>query len=302
MTFQDPRRARFLQEMGVGPLWRLRDQPEAAAPARMVVEPVEPVEPVEAVAAPRPQMAPPLVPATDDMAWDDAVPSWVSEAAPVGLDELWPEHAQSAVDAGKPAPGDVARMDWEALQAAVAACTRCRLCEGRTHTVFGAGERGARWLFVGEGPGNNEDLQGEPFVGPAGNLLDNMLAAMGLRRGENAYIANVVKCRPTGEDGHDRPPMQDEIAACLPYLERQIALIGPSVIVALGKSAAQALLQVGVDTPLMDLRGRVHRHGDVPLVVTYHPAYLLRKPVEKGGAWRDLCLAMATHDYPASAR
>ncbi len=187
------------------------------------------------------------------------------------------------------------------MQDAVATCTKCRLCEGRTRTVFGTGDRQARWLFVGEGPGYNEDLQGEPFVGPAGKLLDNMLLAMGLRRGENAYIANVVKCRPTGDNGRDRPPAPDESAACLPYLERQIALIRPDVIVALGKSAALALLQADPDTSVAQLRGRVHRHAGVPLVVTYHPAYLLRSLEDKAKAWRDLCLAMSTHAAVASA-
>jgi DNA polymerase len=193
-------------------------------------------------------------------------------------------------------------MDWQTLESAVSICTKCRLCEGRTRTVFGTGDRRAKWLFVGEGPGYNEDLQGEPFVGPAGKLLDSMLAAMGLRRGENAYIANVVKCRPTGDNGRDRPPAPDEAAACLPYLKRQIALIQPDVIVALGKSAALALLGASPDTPVARLRGQVHRYADVPLVVTYHPAYLLRSPEDKGKAWRDLCLAMASHADAAASR
>ncbi|HJV50137.1 MAG TPA: uracil-DNA glycosylase, partial [Noviherbaspirillum sp.] len=141
----------------------------------------------------------------------------------------------------------------------------------------------------------NEDLRGEPFVGPAGKLLDNMLLAMGLRRGENAYIANIVKCRPTDDSGRDRPPAPDEAAACMPYLRRQIELIQPTVIVALGKTAALSLLGLDPDTPVSKLRGSVHRYAERPLIVTYHPAYLLRSLPDKKKAWADLCLAMSTY-------
>lgn len=190
---------------------------------------------------------------------------------------------------------DVAHMDWSALRAAVAGCTKCDLCQGRTQTVFGTGDVKAKWLFVGEGPGRNEDLQGEPFVGPAGKLLDNMLLAMGLKRGINVYIANIVKCRPTGPDGRDRPPTSEESAACMPYLQRQIALIQPTVIVALGKTAAVTLLGMDETASVGQLRGKVHQFAGLPLVVTYHPAYLLRKLEDKGKTWRDLCLAMSTY-------
>jgi uracil-DNA glycosylase family 4 len=190
---------------------------------------------------------------------------------------------------------DVAHMDWTQLKAAVAGCTKCDLCHGRTQTVFGIGDVKAKWLFVGEGPGRNEDLQGEPFVGPAGKLLDNMLLAMGLRRGINVYIANIVKCRPTGADGRDRPPTPQESATCMPYLERQIALIQPTVIVALGKTAAVSLLGMDENTSVGQLRGKVHQFSNLPLVVTYHPAYLLRKLEDKSKTWRDLCLAMSTY-------
>jgi DNA polymerase len=161
--------------------------------------------------------------------------------------------------------------------------------------VFGVGDEQAKWLFVGEGPGRNEDLQGEPFIGQAGKLLDNMLLAMGLRRDDNAYIANIVKCRPTDGTGRDRPPTPQEVAACLPYLERQIALIQPKVIVALGKTAALSLLGLDSETPVSRLRGTVHRYADRPLIVTYHPAYLLRNMADKKKAWADLCLAMSTY-------
>lgn len=189
-------------------------------------------------------------------------------------------------------PADhVSEMPWDALQSEVASCVACGLCKGRTKTVFGTGDIAATWLFVGEGPGYNENLQGEPFVGAAGQLLDNMLRALGVQRGDRAYIANVVKCRPTDSAGKDRPPTPAEIQACLPYLQRQIALIQPKVIVALGKTAAIALLGADPETPVSQLRGKEHQLNGVPMIVTYHPAYLLRKPAEKNKAWRDLCLA-----------
>lgn len=184
-------------------------------------------------------------------------------------------------------------MDWDMLEESIRQCTRCGLCQGRTHAVPGIGDRKARWLFVGEGPGRQEDVQGEPFVGPAGKLLDNMLRTLGLARGANTYIANIVKCRPVGADGRDRPPAADEVAACLPYLARQIDLIQPDIIVALGKTAAVSLLGLPADTSLASLRGNAHSHAGRPLVVTYHPAYLLRQPADKAKSWRDLCLAMS---------
>jgi DNA polymerase len=194
-----------------------------------------------------------------------------------------------------PAIEDVASMDWEQLKATVAPCTRCGLCQTRTQAVFGVGDPQAKWLFVGEGPGRNEDAQGQPFVGPAGKLLDNMMVAMGLARGHDTYIANVVKCRPIDDNRRDRAPQPEEANACMPYLARQIALINPQVIVALGKTAALSLLQLDAATPVGKLRGIVHRYADRPLIVTYHPAYLLRTPADKGKVWADLCLAMQTY-------
>jgi uracil-DNA glycosylase len=204
------------------------------------------------------------------------------------------ESASSAV-VHIPAANSPAAMDWQQLQKAVAGCTACGLCHGRKNTVFGVGDSKAKWLFIGEGPGRNEDIQGEPFVGPAGKLLDNILLAMGLKRGENAYIANIVKCRPTDGTGRDRPPAAEEVAACLPYLQRQIELIQPTILVALGKTAALSLLGLDPATPVSKLRGTVHRYADRPLVVTYHPAYLLRQLADKGKVWSDLCLAMSTY-------
>jgi DNA polymerase len=182
----------------------------------------------------------------------------------------------------------IAALDWSAFDADVDACTACELCRARKRSVPGVGDRNADWLFVGEAPGADEDEQGEPFVGQAGRLLDNMLAALGLARSRNVYIANVLKCRPP----NNRTPEPGEVAACQPYLDRQIALIRPRLIVALGKSAATALL--GREATIAGLRGRVHDYAGVALVVTYHPAYLLRTLQDKAKAWEDLVLARRT--------
>jgi len=176
-------------------------------------------------------------------------------------------------------------MDWKTLRETVRACTACGLCRQRKQAVFGVGDEAASWLFVGEGPGADEDEQGDPFVGQAGRLLDSMLGALGMRRGADVYIANVVKCRPPG----NRTPTPEESAACAPYLDRQIDLLAPRLIVALGKTAAVRLLNT--EASLASLRGRVHRYRDIPVVVTYHPAYLLRSLPEKSKAWEDLVFA-----------
>ena len=183
---------------------------------------------------------------------------------------------------------NVALMDWDALKEAARSCGACALCKQRKQAVFGVGNESAPWLFVGEGPGADEDEQGEPFVGQAGKLLDSMLAAIGIARGRDAYIANVVKCRPPG----NRTPTAAEAAACAPYLDRQIELIQPRLIVALGKTAAIRLL--GTEASLASLRGKVHDYKGTPLVVTYHPAYLLRSLPEKAKAWEDLLFARKT--------
>ena len=183
---------------------------------------------------------------------------------------------------------DIASLDWPALRETVAACRACALCKQRKQAVFGVGNESAPWLFVGEGPGADEDEQGEPFVGQAGKLLDSMMAALGIRRGREAYIANVVKCRPPG----NRTPTPQEMAACAPYLDRQMDLIAPKLIVALGKTAAMRLLNT--DASLGSLRGQVHRYRGTPLVVTYHPAYLLRNLPDKAKAWEDLLFARRT--------
>jgi uracil-DNA glycosylase family 4 len=177
---------------------------------------------------------------------------------------------------------------WDELRKLAAACTACGLCRQRKQAVFGVGNESAPWLFVGEGPGADEDEQGEPFVGQAGRLLDSMLAAIGCERGREVYIANVVKCRPPG----NRVPTAEEGAACAPFLDRQIDLIRPKLIVALGKTAAVRLL--ATEASVASLRGKVHRYRDIPVVVTYHPAYLLRTLPEKAKAWEDLLFARRT--------
>jgi len=179
----------------------------------------------------------------------------------------------------------IMRMDWQELQNAVAHCPACNLGETRTKTVFGVGDPQAEWLFIGEAPGAEEDRSGEPFVGQAGKLLDNMLAAIKLKRGENVYIANVLKCRPPD----NRDPHGEEVMQCNPFLKRQVELIKPKLIVALGKFAAQSLLEC--DSTIAALRGKQHDYHGVPVIVTYHPAYLLRNMADKAKAWEDLCYA-----------
>ncbi len=215
-------------------------------------------------------------------------------SAPVA-DSPAPAPRPPAVATGDDRPAQIARLDWPALREHVAACRACGLCEGRRQTVFGVGGTQAQWLVVGEAPGEQEDRLGEPFVGPAGKLLDQMLAALGLTRDEaepdparQAYIANTLKCRPP----NNRNPAPDELVQCEPYLIRQIELLQPRIILAMGRFAVQALLRS--DEAIGRLRGRVHRYQGVPLVVTYHPAYLLRNLTDKARAWEDLCLAAAT--------
>ena len=309
--------ARLLEEIGVGPLW-LRRQLVGVEPVQELIaaEPVVANSSASTVTEVAPQQSTVSLPATLP-SQVPAAPVVVARAAPpVSADDLppWLTEMDDAdmLPAGfipddeddGPAPirinPAIASMDWPVLKETVAACQQCNLCRGRKKTAFGVGDEKAKWLFIGEGPGRNEDLQGEPFVGAAGKLLDNMLAAMGLKRGENAYIANIVKCRPTDENGRDRPPSPEEVAACLPYLQRQIALIQPTVLVALGKTAALSLLGLDPATPVAKLRGTVHRYQDLPLVVTYHPAYLLRQLGDKSKAWSDLCLAMTTYAHTTS--
>ena len=203
---------------------------------------------------------------------------------PTGKSELPdPTQDQSVVGIEEPAESGVKWSTLAEIGTAVLSCNRCRLSENRTNGVPGEGHGQADWMFIGEGPGQNEDLQGRPFVGRAGQLLDAMIKALGMNR-EDVFIANVVKCRPPG----NRDPKPDEVSACIGYLNAQIDLIKPRVIVVLGRIAAQALLQS--TEPLARLRGKTHYFSDqqIPMVVTYHPAYLLRSPEQKAKAWDDL--------------
>ncbi len=259
----------ILQELGLWPQWRRRDAPVADASA---------------------------------LVSDDA-----SASAPVGaLPAAGAEPARAAARVTMTTPSAalpldqriaaVAAMDWSQLKDSVAACTACPLHNARDKTVFGVGDENADWLFVGEGPGADDDLNGEPFVGQAGRLLDNMLAAMKLRRGQNVYIANVVKCRPP----NNRNPEAAEVAQCEPYLHRQIEMIRPRLIIALGQVAAVNLLKR--EASISSLRGKIHDYRGIPMIVTYHPAYLLRTLPDKAHAWQDLCFAMETMQGLQSAQ
>jgi len=244
----------MLQEIGIR-LW-----------APVAAEPAKPIAGVEAPKVPTPMRA--------------AVAPTPTPLAAVPADE------RSAA---------IATMAWPVLRDAVAACTACDLCQSRRQTVFGVGHPNAHWLIVGEAPGEQEDLKGEPFVGPAGHLLDNMLRALNLTREEapperQVYITNTLKCRPP----RNRNPEPEELARCEPFLLRQIELIRPRLILAMGRFAVHSLLQS--NEPIGKLRGRVHRYQGVPLVVTYHPAYLLRNLADKSRAWDDLCLAAQVAD------
>ncbi|CAB3663392.1 hypothetical protein LMG22037_01579 [Paraburkholderia phenoliruptrix] len=244
---------------------------------------------------PEPQRASSL-PAVASRAPHVAEPPAMSEPSSFGappddgfawFDDL-PLHPPGEAHAAVPALPAIHTLDWDALSERVANCERCRLCEKRTQAVFGVGNRNADWMLIGEAPGENEDRVGEPFVGQAGKLLDNMLRSLALARGANVYIANVIKCRPPG----NRNPEPDEVARCEPYLQRQVELVKPKLIVALGRFAAQSLLKT--DASISSLRGRVHQYEGVPVIVTYHPAYLLRSLPDKAKAWADLCLARDT--------
>jgi len=288
----DDRRLAMLREMGV-PFW----QPLARTDA------MEPAELQQLPAAPSPEPSRSLPPAALPAAAPPAPrvapapqPGPAATVAPAA--SAVPAAALSALSLSA---ADLSTLDWPALREAVAGCRACGLCEKRRQTVFGVGHPRAHWMVVGEAPGEQEDLRGEPFVGPAGRLLDQMLAALGLTRAEAAaegapvltperqvYIANTLKCRPPG----NRNPEPAELAKCEPFLVRQIELVQPQVILAMGRFAVQALLRT--DEPIGRLRGRVHRYQGVPLIVTYHPAYLLRNLLDKAKAWDDLCLAMET--------
>ncbi|MFM0740976.1 uracil-DNA glycosylase family protein [Paraburkholderia xenovorans] len=260
------------------PSEQVRTRPSTQAPIAEPSRAEQPTSRQPRVAEPPLSDAQPAQPAShdDDFAWFDDLPSHPPTKAP----------AESRAET--PQLPSLQTLGWDALGERVANCRLCRLCEKRTNTVFGVGDREADWMLIGEAPGENEDRLGEPFVGQAGKLLDNMLRSLTLARDANVYIANVIKCRPPG----NRNPEPDEVARCEPYLQRQVSLVKPKLIVALGRFAAQSLLKT--ESSISSLRGRVHEYEGVPVIVTYHPAYLLRSLPDKAKAWADLCLARDT--------
>lgn len=308
MSWTERQRA-MLREIGIPPFWPVPAEPADAPPMQAAVpqsaEPDQPMRRIAAVAEEAIQRA------AGSAAPADAAAPFAQAGGPLSGSSSGQPSARAA---GRPAPATPARspagspgappievtlgprpvgietMAWPALREAVASCQACSLCQGRTQPVFGVGNEQAQWMIVGEAPGEQEDKQGEPFVGRAGQLLDRMLAALELTRAEaestrQVFIANVLKCRPPA----NRNPQPQEVAQCEPYLQRQIALVQPKVILAMGRFAVQSLLKS--TEPIGKLRGRVHEVAGVPVIVTYHPAYLLRSPADKALAWDDLCLA-----------
>ncbi|MDD3354894.1 uracil-DNA glycosylase [Zoogloea sp.] len=275
------RRDAILREMGLAPLWRLR----AVRGAEEGVVAQAPLVPEQTPNSPGQQQdaQAPLAPGTTD-----AFVSPQHEPALRPVAQLTPASLLETATAAVRTSGDVAGLGWEALEARIHSCSACDLCKRRKRAVPGVGDRQADWLFVGEAPGAEEDERGEPFVGQAGRLLDNMLASIDLRRGQDVYIANAVKCRPP----NNRTPESAELTACFPYLQRQIQMIRPRLIVALGRPAAQALLSQEVK--IAAARGRLFDYSGIPIVVTYHPAYLLRNLQDKAKVWEDLCFARRT--------
>lgn len=235
-------------------------------------------QPLEPLAPPEPEHAAPAMPPAVRLQPTPAVRS--PDPAPVPV-----VRAPVAVPAASGAAPAIELMEWDALAQTVTACRACRLCDGRREPVLGVGDAQADWLIVGEPPNEDEDRAGEPFVGDGGKLLDNMLQALGLGRHDRVYLANVIKCRPSNIPG------PDEVARCEPFLRRQVELLRPKVILAMGRLAVQTLL--ASSDPLGKLRGRPHTYHGVPVVATYHPMYLLRNPADKARAWADLCLAQS---------
>jgi DNA polymerase len=286
MTWTD-RQRRLLAAIGVR-VWAPAEEPAVvapAAPSAAATAIAPPAAPVEATRRAGPAAAPAPV--------STPVPVVAARPAVRASAPAIPIVAPAERPPRPPVDERISQLDWAGLQAAVSACTACALSESRRQTVFGVGHPHAHWMIVGEAPGEREDEAGEPFVGPAGQLLDQMLRALGLTRGEadaahQVFIANTLKCHPP----RNRNPEPDELARCEPYLSRQIALVRPRMMLAMGRFAVKALL--GSDEAIGKLRGRVHHHEGIPVIVTYHPAYLLRNLADKARAWDDLCLAAAT--------
>jgi uracil-DNA glycosylase family 4 len=256
MSANAQRDAVFLEEMGIGPMWTLRNAP---APAAAQAETALP---------------------------EAAVPAAVQAAASVSAGAALPQEVVA---------DDIASMGWDALRAAVASCTRCGLCKGGAKPVFGSGAQQAQWLVAAGATNARDEKEASAVTGEAGVLLGNMLAAVGLSRDSNAYVTNLIKCRPTAANGGDRAPTADEAAACRPYLERELALTGATQVLTLGQIAANGLQGKPLSEPLSSSRGTVHAINGVPLVATLHPGELLLRGGDKALAWADLCLAKAGH-------
>ncbi|PKO92403.1 MAG: DNA polymerase III [Betaproteobacteria bacterium HGW-Betaproteobacteria-10] len=275
-------REQMLVEMGISPIWVQRE-PGVWVNAQ-VEAPPHPLPTAVAVT----EQAPVLSGESASLA---PIKAPVTRARPVLPQEPFsPNAAAKEIKTASTRPETTAvatvdRLNWPELSKQAAACKACALCEQRKQAVLGVGDLNPDWLFIGEGPGTEEDTQGEPFVGPAGKLLDNMLAALDISRGHRAYLTNAVNCRPPG----NRPPEAAEIAACRPYVERQIALLKPKIIVLLGKAAMHSVLHG--DKKIADMRGTRFEYAGIPVVVTYHPAYLLRNLPDKIKAWEDLLFA-----------
>ena len=273
-------RTEILREMGITPMWRARDAAPPVDAGALVAVKIAPANAGKPSAG-KHNAGKPLVQAV-----------LRGRSSETGLQSA--SSASALVESSDERAALIARMDWPELKDAVANCRACALCNGRNHTVFGAGDEKARWLIIGEAPGQEEDRLGEPFVGQAGKLLDSMLAALDLTRNVNVYIANVLKCRPPG----NRDPQPAEVAQCSPHLLRQIELLQPSLIVLMGRFAAQTIL--ATDASIASLRGRVFTYRGTPAIVTYHPAYLLRSLTEKARAWEDLLFARDTFSGAAA--
>ncbi|WP_348944529.1 uracil-DNA glycosylase family protein [Chitinibacter sp. FCG-7] len=321
------RRALILNELGLNPVWVRH---EVLAQYEQLAEPSLPAQPSVQATAPVGATAN-AIPSSGSVAHANAHFSPIAQAAhqrmeatisasatpEAGKAAKGPSQEAAAIhqvlkarnspaarqNAAQPAPAlsttpaeqdarsqQIMQMDWDQLQQAVSSCTACKLCETRKQAVFGVGNPAASLLVVGEAPGADEDAQGEPFVGKAGKLLDNMLASIGHKRGEQVFIANVLKCRPPG----NRNPQPDEVAQCAPFLQRQIELIAPKVLFASGRFAISSLLND--DAPISALRGKIHQYRKLPVVVSYHPAYLLRNMPDKAKAWQDLLLLKSQLD------
>jgi uracil-DNA glycosylase family 4 len=276
MSGISPRDAAFLQEMGIGPIWSPRaDEAQAEA---------TPWQP------PMPSFAPGHEPKAPPVPDQPPPPSYQAGHEPQA-DAAWSEAPAAPVTNEQ-----IAQMNWAQLRAAVASCTRCGLCAGGKKAVMGSGAQHAAWLVAAGATSAGDEKEGQALSGEAGKLLVNMLAAVDLSRESNAYVTNLIKCRPTSANGGDRAPTMEEAQACRPYLERELALTGAGTLLTMGQIAANALLGKPLQEPLAGARGQVHNLNGVPMVATLHPGELLRRGADKALAWADLCLARSAHD------